>query len=483
MIRILKIALIALCFLMGLPLFSQQLSPIDTTIRFEQTGGLVAYYFWEEDSNGVIVHNRIHKPFFQNFAIQIYDEKSISSAEISEKELILSINEFAHDFHRKEKKKRVHIEKDSLNSNYKLPLIKTISEEPTAMLYIHKGANWQSKKRGNVLYFVIDQEGNYRFSHASDSIILTTMNIRRITNNQYMVLSYLTTNDSSQGSISKQEVFNYTGRNITRFFKDHDQSTAQRVIVFANGYRGPEKNRDVTDNLITSHDRYHYWYKLDDAFITALNPEHVYYMDGSMGVNTSVHGSKLGFGWSYVLAKIFPKAEKSSRILNTGENPAGFEKRMDQGRIAGRSFLQAICTTPACEGRIDTVDIVCHSMGYAYSLGFIEELKGKVVFGKIYILAPESACERGYNWTEFEEVWQYGSNLDQKDKDMTYEQDGVAPQCPVKGIELVDPEHGGRVFIPKDWPYKDFIKSHDTKYFHWIFECINPGEPGFVKKN
>jgi hypothetical protein len=32
--------------------------------------------------------------------------------------------------------------------------------------------------------------------------------------------------------------------------------------------------------------------------------------------------------------------------------------------------------------------IVCHSMGYAYALGMLEVLKGKVSFGRLYIIAP-----------------------------------------------------------------------------------------------
>ena len=121
-------------------------------------------------------------------------------------------------------------------------------------------------------------------------------------------------------------------------------------------------------------------------------------------------------------------------------------------------------------------------MGYAYSLGFIEEIKDKVVFGKMYIIAPESACVDGFDWTLFQEVWQYGSNLDQKDPDPIWEQDGVAPQCQVKGLEKVDPKKGGRAFIPKDWPRKNFIDSHQPYNYYWIFERIKLGENGYVYK-
>ena len=119
-------------------------------------------------------------------------------------------------------------------------------------------------------------------------------------------------------------------------------------------------------------------------------------------------------------------------------------------------------------------------MGYAYSLGFIEELKGKVVFGKMYVIAAESACADSVDWNMFEEVWQYGSNLDQENPDPIWQQDGVAPQCKLKGIECLPPTKGGRAFIPKDWPKKNFIDSHQLYNYDWMFERIKKGEPGYI---
>ncbi len=45
-------------------------------------------------------------------------------------------------------------------------------------------------------------------------------------------------------------------------------------------------------------------------------------------------------------------------------------------------------------------------------------------------------------------MWQYGSNLGMPGEDDMWEQDGIAPQCPVNGIET-DPQKGERVEIPK----------------------------------
>ena len=73
------------------------------------------------------------------------------------------------------------------------------------------------------------------------------------------------------------------------------------------------------------------------------------------------------------------------------------------------------------------------------------------------IIAPENACGGGVDWSIFREVWQYGSNLGQADEDLSWDQDGVAPQCVVTGIETKYPNtKTGRVFIPKSVTTKSF---------------------------
>jgi hypothetical protein len=120
-------------------------------------------------------------------------------------------------------------------------------------------------------------------------------------------------------------------------------------------------------------------------------------------------------------------------------------------------------------------------MGYAYSLGLIEVIKPHVKFGKMLSIAPESAGYKGYDWNEFEEVWQYGSNYGEPNADVIYYQDGIALQMPIKGIERV--KNGGRVFIPKDWPksQKGFLRSHHLKWFHWFYS-IKPGDKGYFSR-
>lgn len=266
-----------------------------------------------------------------------------------------------------------------------------------------------------------------------------------------------------------------------KFFLQPEKIIPKRVLVFANGYRGPEKEKDVSDNIVTNYDRHHYWSGMDKRFIKKLDPFQTYYIDGSHGIATSGHKTMANFGLSIALVKTLAPSDYYN-LLNSTPNQEGFNERREKGRIAGKAFLTAKCNSPACMETIDTVDIVCHSMGYAYALGFIDAVQGKVVFGKMYIIAPENACGGGTNWKMFEEVWQYGSNLDQPHPDPVWEQDGIAPQCQVKGLEQVIPGKGGRAFIPKDWPLKNFIDSHMLSNYSWIFDTIKPGEAGYIKQ-
>ena len=252
----------------------------------------------------------------------------------------------------------------------------------------------------------------------------------------------------------------------------------KRVLLFVNGYRGYEREENESDNLVTSKDRYHYWFKLDDRFIDTLKPSESYYLDGSLSVKTSNHRNTIRFVKSYYLSSHFVSKNdtlKKYNRLNVDPNPEGFNYRKDKGRIGGKALLIKLH-----QQQKDTVDIVCHSMGYAYALGMIEVLKDKVVFGNIYILSPENGCQDGVDWTQFKQVWQYGSNLDQPNPDPVWEQDGIAPQCQVKGL-FFDATHG-RAFIPKTWPKKNFVDSHMPINYDWIFDRIQKGEAGYIRR-
>ncbi len=444
---------------------------------FIKTGALVSYYFWEEDSLGYILNNEVKQPYLQNYIITISPKKSEDKT-IDFEKLSAIINVYSHmNTHDNEKNSFEFSEKERIH----FPLVRESASKMGSVIYVKQDGKWKSQKSLSVHYFTINSENKWQFSHSSDSIILDKYNVKLASNGQYLVLTYL--KDSKK--INKQLVYTFNGENITDYILEAKSMSPEHVLVFANGYRGPTREKDESDHLVTNKDRYFYWFKIDNQFIKVLEPTETFYIDGSMKVNTSNHKTMVKFAISFFRASFIlrkKRARKNYKFLNTTANIEGFQYRKDKGKIAGKAFLTALCNSPACSNTIDTLDIVCHSMGYAYSLGFIEEITGKVIFGKMYILAPENACTDGADWTLFEEVWQYGSNLDQENPDPIWEQDGIAPQCQVKGLENVKPGKGGRAFFPKDWPRKNFIDSHQPYNFDWIFERIKVGENGFISK-
>jgi len=121
--------------------------------------------------------------------------------------------------------------------------------------------------------------------------------------------------------------------------------------------------------------------------------------------------------------------------------------------------------------------IVAHSMGYAYCLGMIDELRGKIEFGGLYIIAPENASAGKVNMNEWKEVWQYGSNFGRYAKGAPCLLDGIAPQVKVAGLKTAQ-----RVFIPdKYYKRMGFFDSHFIGHYTWIFD-IPEGDPGYIQQ-
>jgi hypothetical protein len=453
---------------------------IDRKSNTLKTAGLVAYYFWEEDSSGFIVNQSISKPFLQNFCI-LRNEAAKCKKEPKLSQIENMITQFAHDDRNNFDRSKFEIEiDDSTSEHQKFGLLKHKNKGIESINYFYKNGVWKSIRRKSVNYFVCDVKGKMRFSHSSDSIVFLQHKINQKANAHYSVFLYRNESNYTE----RQQIFNYQGSDVTDQFIQPQSTVAIRTLVFANGYRGPKKERDQSDGLLTQNDRYHYWYKIDDQFIDNLKPDASFYMDASFSIKTSNHKNKVNFAWSYLRSKLASKRKRSKRIykaLNVTNNPKGFFERVEQGKRAAEVFLLAKCYVPNCSETRDTVDIVCHSMGYAYSLGFIEALKDKVVFGKLYIIAPEGADVAGADWSLFQEVWQYGSNLGEQNQDPLGQQDGITPQKALKNIENV--LVGGRVFIPADWPNKDFVESHMIYSYQWIFERLKLGDKGFVHKN
>ena len=257
--------------------------------------------------------------------------------------------------------------------------------------------------------------------------------------------------------------------------------TAQRFIVFINGNRGPKANHETTDNRLHVKDPTGYWYAIDDTILTRFPGVTPVYFDGHHPVGTSQHRTEFNFAKSYFFSRFCWISKRSRWVLNKKPNPEGFQLRVKNGQIAGENLLNYFAQKGIPLEQVK-IDMVCHSMGYAYSLGMFDALKSKVSFGKLLILSPENASAQGRDWTYFDEVWQYGARADDKQSDPICYQDGIAPQVAVPGIETVPATKGGRIFIPTTWPKskKGFIKSHHLLYYQWFHE-IKPGDRGYFQ--
>lgn len=253
----------------------------------------------------------------------------------------------------------------------------------------------------------------------------------------------------------------------------------QHVLIFANGYLGPKKDHIPRDNGVTTKEQ-SYWYNYDDTIINRFAPTTPIYISGHHPLKTSPHRSIFRFSCSYIFTRFVWFRSKRGFGLNTKPNPEGFLTRYENGKICGQNFLQFAKDSLKSNPRNDTIDIVCHSMGYAYILGFLTQVDSIYNLGKILIIAPETPDFMGYDWNKFQEVWQYGSNLGEKKADVICMQDGIAPQGPVKNLENLARGKGGRVFVPK-YASRGFIFSHHLNWFDWFY-TVHPGDYGFFKR-
>jgi hypothetical protein len=253
---------------------------------------------------------------------------------------------------------------------------------------------------------------------------------------------------------------------------------SQDYIVFINGYRGPKHDHELPDNKIHLKDPTGYWYKLDDTIQKRFADCQTIYFDAHHPIYTSTHRKMSKAVRSYLFSRFCWLRKDSRWVLNKTINESGFRQRVENGRLAGIALKNELQGKGPCK-----VHFVCHSMGYAYMLGMIDELIGYVDFGKALILSPEGANTAGSDWALFEEVWQYGARANDAAADPIFLQDGIAPQEPVVGIEqLPSTTKGGRVYIPTTYPKRKlgFIKSHHLAYYDW-FHWIGPSDEGYFR--
>ncbi len=382
-------------------------------------------------------------------------------------------------------------------------------------ILIRKKKSWSLKKRAKVLYFDLRKRGegvtvHARFIGNSDSLNLTTINYHKIAHGHYIVLNFKNKN----GILENQKVYDYFGNEIST--KLQNENPAKRILVMVNGYRptslGQTFEENFSDiqnngleypnskNFIYNFDRYDYWQPWNEInllFQKRINPNDTYYADGHFSVSTSNYRTLINFTNT---SSMYPKKcndrmrhtcytinnptirqflfshSKTINQLKMHPNVNGFNLRKSKGRIAGKNLLQVINENPEFS-KNDTVFIVAHSMGFAYSQGMIEVLRGKINFGGYYIIAAENGQSGIINKQEWQEVWQYGSNFNSKFPDAPCLQDGIAPQYKVSGL----PDEN-QIFIPKRlYPYKGYFNSHFIGFYTWVLD-IEKEKPGYISQ-
>lgn len=383
-------------------------------------------------------------------------------------------------------------------------------------ILIRKNKKWSIKKRSKVLYIEVkkDEHGKWKkakFVSSSNFLHLTTLHFNKRAEGHYIVINYV----ASDRTLEKQAVFDYTGLDITSKFKNENQ--AKRILVFVNGYRptsiGQTFEENFSDiqnkglefpnskNFIYDFDRFDYWQpwnKINLLLQKRINPNETYYADGHFSVSTSNYRSLINFtstSTSYpkrcsnpkkhhchkiqnaTLTQFILDNSKTINLLKMRPNKNGFYYRKHKGKIAGKNLIQIINEIPGYS-KNDTLYIVAHSMGFAYSQGMLEELRGKINFGAYYIIAPENGKTGKINPSEWKEVWQYGSNFNSKDGDEPCLQDGIAPQYNIPGLPFKN-----CIYIPKNlYHLKGFFDSHYIGNYTWILK-IEENQPGYIRKN
>lgn len=370
-------------------------------------------------------------------------------------------------------------------------------------MFVKKKGKWTLKRRKNVLYFDQYTRNNkvyYKFVKDSDSLILSTRNYRKKAESHYVVINYI----NEDKKLDNQRVFNHLRVEITS--KLLLKNPTKRILLFVNGYRPTANGNSFeatfdsiqkkgleyenSNNLIYDVDRYNYWEpwnEMNKRFQARINPGETFYADGHFSVATSNHRSLVDFT---SLSQNYPKrcgnpkrhvcqdveGELTYKMFNLSANKDGFNERRKNGRIAGRNLYQMLNEIPN-RSYDDTLFVVAHSMGYAYSLGIIDELRGKIKFGGFYIIAPENAETGTVNMSEWKEIWQYGSNFEGNKYKAPCVLDGIAPQTKVRGLRPLN-----RAFIPESlYKKKGFFDSHFIGYYSWIFD-LPEDATGFIRQ-
>ncbi len=400
--------------------------------------------------------------------------------------------------------------KNALYSNHENP--KLAEDKLGSQLMIKRGDTWTLEQHKRILYFncrELNGEKRIQYSHDSDTLKIETRDYEQVLDGHYFVM----TTRNKAGKIIKQQVFNHSGTDITSKLDLPDP--AKRILLFVNGYRATSTGQSLeqnfndilnkglefpnSKNLIYDFDRYDYWRpwkEIDVLFANRVNPDDIYYADGHYSVETSNHRSLLNFTSlssaypdrcvdqnnhtckEYEVSGLLRNRKKNTvDLFDLRPNKRGFKERKEGGRIAGRNLAQMLDEIPN-RNENDTLFIVAHSMGFAYSLGIIEEVRGKINFGDFYIIAPENPKSGEVYSREWQNVWHYGSDFESNKKFAPCLTDGIAPQAAIPGLNSMQ-----RIFIPeKLYNKQGFYASHFIGYYTWIFD-IDEGQPGYIRQH
>lgn len=380
------------------------------------------------------------------------------------------------------------------------------TKEIQSQVYIKKKNGFVVEKHAKVLYFNELEDNKIKFHSSSNRLNLKALkrNIKAVTH--YVVIRKI----NKYKRIKTERIFNHLGIEISKHVAKKD--LAKRILIFVNGYRPVsisnsfEKNmEDIQSkgleypnsrNHLFDFDRFNYWRpwkEIDLLFQARINPDATWYADGHHSVATSNHGSVLNFSSNSL---IYPKPCKNLKqhhcklskntakqsvntysLLATNENNDGFIIRRKKGEIAGTNLFQILNELPNYS-KNDTLFIVAHSMGFAYSLGIIDKLRGKINFGGLYVIAPENAQAGKVNTKEWNDIIQYGCDLLSKNKAPSCLQDGIAPQSSIYGLSAK--EH---VYFPMNLKKRmGFLGSHFIGNYTWILD-IPINQKGHIQQH
>lgn len=372
--------------------------------------------------------------------------------------------------------------------------------------------HWVLHRFNPVLYFTVNEDSirgtqKLYFSGTSDSLLVPTLSLAKKAKSHYMVVSFKRNN-----RLVQQKILNYAGIDLTSKIQLKDP--VSRVLLFVNGYRPTVFGADFeetfaaiqqkglefpnSENLLFDFDRFDYWQPWNNIvglFQKRINPATILYADGHFSVATSNYKNILTFTevsnrypkrcsnskkhhcfkTITTRSKFFggSKKENTLDLLPLKSNKKGFELRYQNGKIAGLNLLQRLNEIPNRSSN-DTLFIVAHSMGFAYSLGIIDVVRGHIKFGGFYIIAPENANSGKVNTNEWKEVWQYGSKLWGK-VEAPCIQDGIAPQQLAQGLS--QKKHVS--FPVNAYRHRGFFNSHFIGYYTWIFD-LQSKDKGFI---